>query len=80
MLALNPAFNHWVTDPDGPHHLLVPIDRESRFAKAVAALPPEKRVRIVYHHVRRGDTLGAIADKYGVSVAALRTRTRFAVR
>ena len=30
MLALNPAFNHWVTDPDGPHHLLVPVDRTHR--------------------------------------------------
>jgi membrane-bound lytic murein transglycosylase D len=76
LLALNPAFNHWVTDPDGPHHLLVPTDREARFTKAIAALPPEERVRIVYHRVRRGDTLGAIADKYGVSVAALRTSNR----
>lgn len=76
LLALNPAFNHWVTDPDGPHHLLVPVDREARFAEAVTALPPEKRVRVVYHRVRRGDTLGEIADKYGVSVAALRTANK----
>ena len=73
MLALNPAFNHWVTDPDGPHQILVPIDRHERFKEGIAALPPEERVRIVYHRVRRGDTLGEIADKYGVSVAALRT-------
>ncbi|MGH8175650.1 MAG: LysM peptidoglycan-binding domain-containing protein [Steroidobacter sp.] len=76
LLALNPAFNHWVTDPDGPHHLLIPTDREVRFIEAIAALPPEERVRIVYHRVRRGDTLGAIADKYGVSVAALRTSNK----
>src|SRR5512145_326901 len=76
LLALNPAFNHWVTDPDGPHQLLVPVDRQSRFAEAVAALPPEKRVRVVYHHVRKGDTLGAIADKYGVSVAAIKTANK----
>jgi membrane-bound lytic murein transglycosylase D len=76
LLALNPAFNHWVTDPDGPHHLLVPVDFEGAFTEAIAQLPPEKRVRIVYHHVRRGDTLGGIADKYGVSVAALKTANR----
>lgn len=76
ILALNPAFNHWVTDPDGPHHLLVPVDREARFTQAIASLPPEQRVRVVYHRVRRGDTLGAIADKYGVSVAALRSANR----
>ncbi len=76
LLALNPAFNHWVTDPDGPHHLLVPVAHETRFAEAIAALPPEKRVRVVYHRVRSGDTLGAIASKYGVSVAALKTSNK----
>jgi membrane-bound lytic murein transglycosylase D len=76
LLALNPAFNHWVTDPDGPHTLLVPVDREAKFTEAIAALPPEKRVRVVYHHVRKGDTLGGIADKYGVSVAAIKTANK----
>ncbi len=76
MLALNPAFNHWVTDPDGPHHLLVPVDHGPRFTEGIAALPPEKRVRVVYHHVRKGDTLGGIADKYGVSVAAIKTANK----
>lgn len=76
LLALNPAFNHWVTDPDGPHQLLVPLDREAKFSEGVAALPPDKRVRVVYHRVRRGDTLGGIADKYGVSVAALRAANK----
>lgn len=76
LLALNPAFNHWVTDPDGPHYLLVPVSNAPRFAEAVAALPPEERVRVVYHRVRKGDTLGAIADKYGVSVAAIRASNK----
>jgi membrane-bound lytic murein transglycosylase D len=76
LLALNPAFNHWVTDPDGPHYLLVPIDRQERFEEGIAALPPDERVRIVYHRVRRGDTLGEIAAKYGVSVAALKSANK----
>jgi len=76
LLALNPAFNHWVTDPEGPHHLLVPVSYETRLAEAIAALPPEKRVRIVYHRVRPGDTLGGIADRYGVSVASLKTANK----
>lgn len=76
LLALNPAFNHWVTDPDGPHQLLVPVDREVRFTEAIATLPPEERVRVVYHRVRKGDTLGGIADKYGVSIAAIRASNK----
>lgn len=76
LLALNPAFNHWVTDPDGPHQILVPIDRNERFKEGLAALPPSERVRIVYHRVRRGDTLGEIADKYGISVAAIKSANK----
>lgn len=76
ILALNPAFNHWITDPDGPHHLLIPVDRNDRFKEGIAALPPSERVRVVYHRVRRGDTLGAIADKYGISVAAIKSANK----
>lgn len=76
MLALNPAFNHWVTDPDGPHRLLVPVAHQASMTEAIAALPPEKRVRVVYHRVRPGDTLGGIANKYGVSVSVLKASNK----
>jgi membrane-bound lytic murein transglycosylase D len=76
LLALNPAFNKWVTDPDGPHTLLVPVERAPQLLEGLAALPPEKRVRVVYHRVRPNETLGAIADRYGVSVAALTSSNR----
>jgi peptidoglycan lytic transglycosylase D len=76
LLALNPAFNHWVTDPDGPFDLLIPVNCQEKFSERVAALPPEKRVRVVYHHVRRGDTLGEIADKYNVTVASIRVTNK----
>lgn len=72
LLALNPAFNHWVTDPDGPYYLLIPVAHAARFAEALKELPPEQRVRVVHHRVRKGDTLSAIASRYGVSVAAIR--------
>ncbi len=26
LAALNPGYNRWATDPDGPHRMLVPID------------------------------------------------------
>jgi len=80
MFALNPAFNRMTTPPGGPHRLLLPVERVEPFraalsngdgAKRVAATavapPPEER-----HRVRRGDTLSAIARRYGVSVADLR--------
>jgi membrane-bound lytic murein transglycosylase D len=76
LIALNPAFNKWVTDPDGPHTLLVPVERAPQLLEGLAGLPPEKRVRVIYHRVRPGETLGAIADRYGVSIMALRSSNR----
>lgn len=76
LLALNPAFNHWVTDPDGPYYLLVPSGSETKVLAGLTSLPPEQRVRVVYHRVRPGETLGSIADKYNISVATLRSTNK----
>ena len=75
-VALNPGFNHGVTDPEGPHRLLVPVDRTERLMAGLLSLPPTERVRVVSHRVRPGETLGAIARRYDVSIEALRTANR----
>ena len=46
--------------------------RESRLARARAPEQP-KKVAVATHRVRKGETLGHIAQRYGVSVAALRS-------
>ncbi|MBS0396509.1 MAG: transglycosylase SLT domain-containing protein, partial [Proteobacteria bacterium] len=58
---LNPAFNRWATDPDGPHHLLVPAAAAAEFARTVAALSPESRMPVEHYRVGEGETLMAIA-------------------
>ena len=74
--ALNPQYKRWATSPEGPHDLLVPALAEQRFHEAIATLPPSKRLRFARHRVRHGDTLIAIARRYGVSVEALRDVNR----
>jgi membrane-bound lytic murein transglycosylase D len=71
--ALNPGFNRWATDPDGPHRLQLPIDAADTFAAALAVLPPNERVRWHRHQVRSGDTLGTIARQYRTTVAVLQS-------
>ncbi len=73
LLALNPGFNWAVTDPDGPHYLLLPADRQTHFLAALAALPESKRTRELHHRVARGETLAAVARRYGISAQAIRT-------
>ncbi|MGA9851883.1 MAG: LysM peptidoglycan-binding domain-containing protein [Gammaproteobacteria bacterium] len=72
MYLLNPGFNRWATDPDGPTTLMVPLDKQTAFETALAALPPHDRVQWATHSVRSGDTLGGIARHYRTTVAVLR--------
>ena len=73
MYMLNPGFNRWATDPQGPYDLLVPLDKKDAFTTALASLPPHDRVQWATHQVRSGDTLGGIARQYHTTVAVLRS-------
>lgn len=71
LLQLNPGFNRWSTHPQGPHHLLLPVDKAQHFADALAQLPQNERLRWQHHKIISGDVLGKIARRYGVSVKAI---------
>jgi membrane-bound lytic murein transglycosylase D len=71
--VINPGFTRFATDPDGPHHLLVPAEKKDTLIEGLNGLPKEERVQYRHHLVARGDSLHAIAGRYGVSVEALRT-------
>jgi membrane-bound lytic murein transglycosylase D len=72
LYALNPGFNRWATDPEGPHRLLLPIAQEGLFATSLAALGERERVQWTRHRVRAGETIGGIAERYQTTVAVLR--------
>ena len=70
-LAINPGFKRRVTDPSGPHQLLIPVQNEQLFLGKLATLPADKRVPVVFYRVHKGDTLNKIATRYGLSVNEL---------
>lgn len=72
LYLLNPGFNRWATDPDGPHRLLVPLARADDFAKALAGLPAAERIRWQRHRIKAGDNLGSIARRYNTTVALIK--------
>lgn len=76
MYRLNPGFNRWATDPDGPHRLVIPLDRETVFNQRLAETPKEQRVKWARHQVREGETLSHIAHKYRTTVAMVRDINR----
>ena len=71
--SINPGFNRWATDPEGPHHLLIPVAKKDAFVAGLNNLPEAERVQWRGHEVRRGDTLHEIARRYGVTVDSIRT-------
>ncbi|MDO6562518.1 LysM peptidoglycan-binding domain-containing protein [Amphritea sp. 1_MG-2023] len=72
LYQLNPGFNRWATDPDGPHRLLIPSASAEQFRHQLAALPAEQRVNWSRHKIRSGDTISTIAAKYQTTSAVIR--------
>ena len=69
---LNPGFKRSATAPGGPHRLQLPVDAAQRYTATLAQLPADRNKRWTRHAVAPGDTLGAIAIRYGTSVKALK--------
>ncbi len=72
LYRLNPGFNRWATDPEGPHYLLIPAAHAERFEQALAELPADQHVSWVRHKIQPGDTLSEIARRYHTSTQLLK--------
>ncbi len=69
---LNPGFNRWATKPNGPHKVLIPVEKEEVFQKNIAALPKEARMKWQRYKVKSGDSLITIAKKFHTTPNALK--------
>ncbi len=72
LYKLNPGFNRWATDPDGPHNLLLPIDKSEQFTKRLAITDIKDRIRWQRYQVSKGDSISVIAQKYDTSAASIK--------
>ncbi len=73
LYTLNPAYNRWATSPDGPHSLLLPIEKADGFKEKLAQLPKQQRVKWVRHRIKNGQSLGQIAQQYKTTVKTIQT-------
>jgi len=73
LYLLNPSYNRWATSPDGPHRLLIPVERADTFRTGLAALPADQRMQWARYEIQPGDNLGAIARRYRTTPQALRS-------
>jgi membrane-bound lytic murein transglycosylase D len=72
LVELNPAYYRGVTPPRRESIVRVPRGTGTTVLSRYAELPPEERVNFVSHKVSRGETLGGLAQRYGVSLDLLR--------
>jgi membrane-bound lytic murein transglycosylase D len=70
--ALNPGYNRWATDPNGPHSLLLPIAKVDNFTETLAKTSKKDRLNWVRHQVKSGQSLGVIANKYSSSISVIK--------
>jgi membrane-bound lytic murein transglycosylase D len=71
---LNAGYNRWVTHPEGPQQLRLPIENADRFATALLATPSNQWTPIKQYEVKSGDTLSTIAQRYQIPVRHLRSK------
>ncbi len=64
--ALNPSWNRWITDPDGPHRVLVPEMVADGFAAQLMTMDANARARLAEHPVAAGESVASIAGLYKV--------------
>jgi len=68
----NPAFIRAVTPPNRRAVVRVPAGTGDAAQTALAAMPASERLSSFSHHARKGETMPAIAKRYGVSLSVLR--------
>ncbi len=74
MYLLNPGYSRWATPPDGPQALYIPRAEEQDFSTKLSSMKQEVAAKWIAHKIRRGETLGEIANHYHTDIAVLRNR------
>jgi len=69
---LNPGFNRSATAPDGPHRIVVPLDKADIFQQGLDDLASNKQMVWTKHSVETGDSLQSISKRYKTTVIAIK--------
>ncbi len=77
MRTLNPELVQWCTPPGMKGYTLrIPAGSSARFAEQYAQIPADQKRDMIVHVIRKGETLGSIANRYGIPVAVIEESNR----
>ena len=74
--ALNLGFRRGRTAPNGPHRVLVPVERADRLGRELSRMRPRWVAEGRRYRIRQGDTLGGVAHAHATTVEALMAANR----
>jgi len=69
---LNPGFNRWATDPNGPHYLVIPTNKKEQFELGLSKLTTKDRLAWQRYKIKKGDSLGKIAKHFNTDLALIK--------
>lgn len=71
---LNPQLRRWALPPSPSRQMVhVPVKMSKKFLATLAKVPADQRITHRRHKVQKGESLGTIATKYGVSAQAIQS-------
>jgi membrane-bound lytic murein transglycosylase D len=71
---LNPELRRWCTPPGVKNYQVrVPQGVGEIFSQKFSLIPENKRIKYRHHRVQQGDTLGVLAQRYGIRVDDIMT-------
>ena len=83
LYQLNAGYSRWITAPEGPHHIIIPLEKANDFKKNLSLalnIPYKPHQEVNYfatlttrYIVKASDTLNLIANHYNISVAMLKS-------
>lgn len=72
LFTLNPGFNRWATSPEGPHHVVLPLENAELLSDRLDSVDRDALMRWDQVVVERGDTLARLAERHHVPLSVLK--------
>jgi membrane-bound lytic murein transglycosylase D len=76
VFSLNPGFNRWATSPDGPFHVVLPLEGAQKLEQELKQIDPTALMKWDQVTVRSGDSLSRLAQVHKVPVSVIRSANK----